>query len=155
MKASTVRKVGKGKMMTCRSTAIAAFGLLASCSNTGTQAADAKGQPPAAVNSGEPAAQPTVVDQNRVYVQPKDGQPPPTVTAEQAEKACAGAAVRAARKEESNLFITLSICRKLVELFPDRGGLRDALKSLEKSAEEQGVNSPASLTPSPDPALTK
>jgi hypothetical protein len=137
-------------MMTLRFSMLVVAGALFACSNTGTQSADAKGRPPqAAAPEQEAAEQPTIADQNRIYVQPKGNQPPPTVTVEQAEKACAGGVVRAARKEESNLYITLSICRKLAEMFPDSQGLKDAVKSLEQAAEEQGVNSPSSLSPAP------
>ena len=139
--------------MTLRCSSLMLMGSLWACSNTGTQSADAKGQPPQAANPGQDAAaKPGAGEQNQIYVQPESNQPPPTVNAEQAEKACAGAAVRAARKEESNLFITLSICRKLAEMFPQNQALQDATKSLEKSAEEQGANTAASLAPPPSSA---
>ena len=144
--------------MTVRALVLLLAGSLIACSNTGTQSADAKGQPPQA-SGPEAAAQPGAAapaERNQIYVQPQSNQPPPTVSAEQAEKACAGAAVRAARKEESNLFITLSICRKFVEMFPDNKALKDATTSLEKSAVEQGADTAASLnkaaTPAPTPA---
>jgi len=110
---------------------------LSGCSHKGSEAVDASGQRAQAAAPDKAVAG----DHAETYVQPQNGQPPPVITVEQAEKSCAEAAERASRKAEDNLFITVAICKKLQEGFPTSAPLKQTVEKLQKLAVEQGATS--------------